>query len=148
MKWLLRQVVRLQLETINERFCKPVMATVGNGHNPFGVDEFCGQRPQGSSFLATLGWRTQSLRDWWPETSLLLQGMITKRFPGRALELQSETPYVVCYKNVRWNRLARSFGSQGFDGARPSEDIPPAFVFSVRDSLRRLLRQIGVCYKL
>ena len=35
-----------------------------HGHNPVGVGEVCGRGTQGSSCLATLGWRTQSLWDW------------------------------------------------------------------------------------
>src|SRR5437879_986064 len=34
------------------------------GHNPVGVVDFFLACTQGSSFLATLGWRTQSLWDW------------------------------------------------------------------------------------
>ena len=33
-------------------------------HNPVGVDDALRMRTQGSSFLATLGWRTQSRWDW------------------------------------------------------------------------------------
>jgi hypothetical protein len=38
-----------------------------NGCNPVGVGRDFSSSTQGSSFLATLGWMTQSLRDWhWP----------------------------------------------------------------------------------
>src|ERR1051326_1986261 len=37
---------------------------VDTGHNPFRVAHPCAPYSQGSSFLATLGWRTQSLWDW------------------------------------------------------------------------------------
>ena len=35
-----------------------------SGRNPVGVVMVCAMFPKGSSFLATLGWRTQSFWDW------------------------------------------------------------------------------------